>query len=266
MSRTALPRRGLRASAAAGLVAAALAAPAHAALFGDDEARLAILELRQKVDQLNEQQRARQAEQNAQFTEQLNQLRRGLLELSNQFETLRSENARLRGENEQLARAVSETQRQQRDIQQGVEERMRRVEPQKVTVDGAEFSVDPDERRQYEAAMAQLRGGDFAGAANSLGAFQRRYPASGYGHSVLFWLGNAHYGKRDYKEAMAAFRALVAAAPDSPRAPEALLSVANCQSELKDNRGARKTLEELVARYPKSEAALAARERLVAMK
>ncbi len=265
MTRPLLKHR-LPAAIALGLVAAVLTGPAQAALFGDDEARRAILELRQRVDQVAEQQRGRQAEQQAQLTEQLNQLRRGLLDLSGQIDTLRGDNARLRGENEQLMRAVAEVQRQQRDIQQGVEERIRKVEPQRVSVDGTEFSVDPEEKRLYEAAMAPLRAGDFAAASTALAAFQRRYPSSGYAQSVLFWQGNAAYGKRDYKEAIAAFRALVTAAPDHPRAAEALLSIANCQIELKDSRSARKTLEELVARYPKAEAALAARERLTTLK
>ena len=50
----------------------ALSAPAaHAGLFDDDEARRAILDLRQKLEQGNEAQRARQAELNAQMTEQI---------------------------------------------------------------------------------------------------------------------------------------------------------------------------------------------------
>jgi TolA-binding protein len=50
------------------------------------------------------------------------------------------------------------------------------------------------------------------------------------------------------------------------RAPEAALSIANCQLELKDSRAARKTLEDLVRAYPQSEAAAAAKERLVRLK
>ena len=96
--------------------------------------------------------------------------------------------------------------------------------------------------------------------------FQRRYPASGYADSVRFWLGNALYGKRDYKEAIAAFRAFVAAAPENPRAPEALLALANTQAEMKDARGARKTIEDLVKTYPQSEAAQAGKERLASLK
>ena len=28
----------------------------------------------------------------------------------------------------------------------------------------------------------------------------RRYPESGYAHAARFWLGNAHYGKRELRE------------------------------------------------------------------
>jgi tol-pal system protein YbgF len=241
------------------LGAALLASPARAALFEDDEARKAILDLRQRVDQNSEQLKARLAEQ-------VEQLRRSLLDLSNQVEALRTETAKLRGQNEQLARDVAELQRQQKDLKQGIDERMGRFEPQKVTEGGKEFVAEPEERRLYDEAMATLRRGDFAAAATAFTAFQKRYPKSGYAESVLFWLGNAQYGKREYREAMASFRSLIAAAPDSPRAPEAMLSLANCQLELKDSKSARKTLDDLIKAYPKSEAAQAGRERLAAMK
>ena len=58
---------------------------------------------------------------------------------------------------------------------------------------------------------------------------------------------------------------MVANAPDHPRAPEALLAVANCQIESKDPRAARATIGELIKTYPKSEAAQAGRERLAAL-
>ncbi len=253
--------------AAAVVLAALWCAPAaHAGLFDDDEARRAILDLRQKLEQNGEQQRARQAELNTQLLDQIAQLKRSLLDLNAQLESLRADNARLRGQDEQLARDVSELQRRLKDTQQGVEERVRKIEPQKVVVEGKEFTADPEEKRQYDDAIVQLRKGDFAAAAQALSAFQRRWPASGYSHSVLYWLGNAQYGKRDYKEAIASFRALVAAEPEHPRAPEALLSIANCQIELRDTKAARKTIGDLLKAYPASEAAQAGRERLAALK
>jgi tol-pal system protein YbgF len=179
---------------------------------------------------------------------------------------MRGDNASLRGQNEELTRVVSELQRRQKDLQAGLDDRIRKMEPQKVSVDGKEFSADPEEKRQYDEAMDLLRKSDFAGTANALSAFRRRYPASGYNESALFWLGNAQYGVRQYKEAITSFRTLVAGSPDHPKAPEALLAIANCQAELKDSKGARATIGELLKNYPKSEAAQAGRDRLASLK
>jgi tol-pal system protein YbgF len=143
---------------------------------------------------------------------------------------------------------------------------LRQFEPQKVTVDGKEFSADPEEKRQYDEAMGLLRNSDFAGTANALGNFRKRWPSSGYTNSVLFWLGNAQYGTRQYKDAIASFRTLVSSAPDNPKAPEALLAIANCQAELKDVKSARKTIDELIKTYPTAEAAQAGKERLASLK
>ena len=237
----------------------------RAQLFPDNEARKAIVELRAS-EEAQSKRIAELAAANKDLLDQVQQLRRSLLDLNNQLEALRADLARQRGADEQLARDVAELQRRQKDIAQGVDERMRRLEPQKVAVDGKEFLADADEKRQYEEAFALIRGGDFAGAGTALAGFARRYPASGYIDSVRFWLGNAQYGKREYKEAIATFRAFVAGAPDHPRVPEALLAVANCQAEMKDSKGARATLSELVKKFPQSEAAQAGKERLAALK
>lgn len=245
------------------------AAPARAALFEDDEARKAILDLRARVTSMDEQTRKQLTDlsaANAALAEQVQQLRRSLVELNTQLEGLRGELARQRGNDEQLARDVAELQRRQKDLAQGVDERVRKLEPQKVSLDGKEFLADADEKRQYDDAIALLRTGDFDKTAAALAGFLKRYPASGFGESARFWLGNAYYGKRDYKEAIATFRAFVAASPDHARAPEALLALANSQAEAKDVRGARRTIDDLLKQYPKSEAAQAGRERLATLK
>jgi tol-pal system protein YbgF len=247
---------------------ALMAGAAQAQLFPDNEARKAIIELR-ATDEAQAKRLAELAAANKALLDQVQQLlplRSSLLELNNQIEALRAELARQRGANEQLARDVAELQRRQKDIAQGVDDRIRKLEPQKVAVDGKEFLADADEKRQYDEAFALIRSGDFAGAATALNGFARRYPASGYLDSVRFWLGNAHYGRREYKEAIASFRAFVAAAPEHSRVPEALLAVANCQAEMKDTKGARATLADLLKRFPQSEAAQAGKERLAVLK
>jgi tol-pal system protein YbgF len=253
---------------------------ARAALFEDDEARRAILDLRQKVDQMqqrNADQLRKLSEDSTQGSEQLNgqlgQMRRSILELSNLIESLRGELAAVRGQGEQLtremsqlARELAEVQRRQKDIAQGTEERLKKFEPSKVSVDGLEFMAEPGEVRDYDAALAVMRKGDFALALPAFTEFVRRYPVSGYHPSALFWLGNLHYAQRNYKDAMAQYRTLVAAAPAHLRAPEAMLSIANCQIELKETKAARKTLEDLVKAYAQSEAAGVAKTRLAKLK
>lgn len=264
---SAVASRPARLIAAVLCAAAALAAPAaRAGIFDDDEARRAIIELRQKLEQSNEQARARQAEQLKVLNEQVDQLKRGMLELNNQLEQMRNDSAKLRGQNEELTRAVADMQRKQKDIQTGVDDRMRRFEPQKISLDGKEFTVEPDEKRQYDEAMDVLRKSDYAGSASALNAFRKRWPASGYTESALFWLGNAQYGLRQYKEAIGTFRSLVGGSPQHPKAPEALLAIANCQAELKDTKSARRTIDELLKAYPGSEAAQAGKERLASLK
>lgn len=252
-----------RSMLAAALAAAALlSGPAQAALFEDDEARRAILELRQRVEQqrvLLEGELRRSNDENA-------SLRRSLLELQSQIEALRAEIARLRGQDEQMARDLADVQKNQRDIAQGVDERLRKFEPVQVNVDGRDITVEPNEQRDFENALGAFRRGDFVAAQGAFAEFIKRYPNSGYRPTALFWLGNAQYANRDYRGAIANFRALLQQSPDHPRAPEAVLSIANCQIELKDNASARRTLDDLVKAYPQSEAAVAARERLARLR
>lgn len=276
----------------------------HAGLFEDDEARKAILDLRQQVngvrqsvDQVRQSveslrqnidtvqrnvdtvsQNLEQIKQTAQTdrqeiqqggvraAEEASVLRRSLLELQNQLSQVRDEAAALRGANEQLARDLSESQRRQKDMAQALDDRFRVLEPLKVLVDGVEFMAEPAEKKAFDAALALFRKADFAGSQNAFVDFLNRYSQSGYAPSALFWLGNAQYATRDYKEAIVNFRALISRAPDHVRTPEAVLSVANCQVELKDIRGARKTLDDLIKAYPQSEAAVTAKDRLARLK
>lgn len=243
-------------------VAAALSPmAAHAGVFDDDEARRAILDLRQQRVQDNESLNA----QLKALSAQVDVLKRSLLEMNSTIEQLRSELAASRGGSEVLQRDVAELQRKQKDAQTALDERMRKLEPQSLTLDGKTFQVEADEKRDFDEALARLRAADFGAGSAALNGFLKRYPNTGYRESAQYWLGNAYYGLRNYKEAISAFKALVDSAPQHARTPEALLSIANCQVELKDSDAARRVLEQLVKQYPQTEAAQAARDRLLTM-
>jgi len=229
---------------AAGLL---LSMHTHAALFEDTEARRAILDLRERVERQGEE---------------IQNFQRSLLEQQNQFEALREETARLRGEKEELTQEL----RRQQALSQGVDDRLKKFEPTQVKVDGVEFVAEPAESKAYEEALAVFRKGEFVAAVGSFSDFIKRNPKSGYVVPSLFWLGNAQYASRDYTNAIKNFNTLLGKAPNHPRAPEAMLSVANCQLELKDIKAARKTFGEVVKTYPQTEAASAASERLAKLK
>lgn len=231
---------------------------AHAALFEDDEARRAILDLRQKLD-VTQQGLKSQADEIA-------VLRRALFELQNQIEALKAEQSSLRGANEQLLRELTDIQLKQKDVLQTVDTRLSKFEPVKVVLDGLEFQADPAEKREFETALAVFRTGDFAAAQNSLLSFLRKYPSSGYASSSLFWLGNAQYATKDYKESIVNFKKLLSIAPQHTRAPEAMLAISNCLVELKDIKAAKKAMEDLVKQYPASEAAQTAKDRLARLR
>ena len=235
---------------------------AHAGLFEDDEARKAILEMRLRLDVSQ----SRLTEELRKANEDNAQLRRSLLDLSGQIELLRGELARMRGQGEQYARDLAEVQRTQKDLSLGVDERLRKFEPTKISVDGREFVADPAQKQEFDAALAVLRKGDFASAQTAFSNFLNRYPQSGFKAPALFWLGNAQYALRNYKDAITNFRLLVATDPEHVRAPEAVLAIANCQVELKDIKAARKTLEDLIKAYPQSEASTVANDRLSRLK
>lgn len=253
---------------------------AHAGLFDDDEARKAILELRQQVSSLNATINNNLSAAQQRSAEEIAQLRKSLFELQNQIDRQKTDISQLRGDNEVLARNLAELQVRLKDMlqtseqklqaaeqrSQAVEQKLTKLEPVKVTLDAREFMADPAEKRDFDAAFALFRAGDFVKSQKALFDFIQRYPSSGYAPSALYWLGNAQYSNRDYKEAIINFRSMIAKNPDHIRAPEAMLSVANCQLEMKDTKSAKKTLEDLMKIYPKSEAAFAGAERLRALK
>lgn len=261
---------------ACGLLLALLAAamPAQAQLFGgDDQARRAIIELRERVEanrltaeQANQALQQQQTELTQRLDEELLGLRRNLVEIGAQNDALRRELAELRGHNERLAHLVAELQRQQRDWQAQLDQRLRPLEPITVTVEGVEFQTRPEEVQAFDAAMVVLRASDFERAARLFGEVVAQFPRSGYVVPALYWQGNAQYAARQHAAAVETFRRMIAASPRHPRVPDALLGIANAHIAQRDNRAARAALQELIQAHPNTEAAAVARERITRLR
>src|SRR5690625_2275082 len=194
--------------------------------FSDDEARRAILQLREKLQQINKQ----------------NQQARLLL--ADQIEMLRQEVAQLRGEVETLS-WQSGAHRTQDSIQ----------------IASHAFS-DPQEQVSYETAMDLYRNGQYQEAASALSAFIDAYPESTYNDDARFYEGSSLFATKKFSAAIQRLKILVDRYPESPRAPDALMVIASSQVEANDLDSAQKTLETIVANYPESKAAETAKGRL----
>ena len=278
------------------LLFALLAQTTNAALFDDDEARRRIADTNVRLGQIQRELDDRLSVIEVQLKSG------GLVDLANQIEQLKGDLARLRGQIEVLTYELSESQKRQRDLYVDLDSRMRKVEtaqaapPPAATAQpaapdpsapvagslpppGVSAPVPPGaavvppiamvrpsdsaaEQRAYDAALDLFKRGDYGGAIGAFNGFVRTYPRTALSSSAQYWIGNAHYARRDYRAAITAQRTLIANYPDSTKVPDALLNIASAQGELGDNAGMRRTLEEIVAKHPQSEAAGKARQRL----
>ncbi|MGB3289015.1 MAG: tol-pal system protein YbgF [Burkholderiaceae bacterium] len=204
----------------------AFSAPAQA--FSDDEARRAILELREQIKQLTEQNR------------------QARLQLADQMETMQHEMASMRGQLEQLNWRTDVDKRSSQDQSGG----------------NAAKVADPQEQAAYEAAMGLFRSGKYKEAASSFATFLEAYPNSQLAPEARFYQGSSRYASKDFKGSIQGLNAMIKATPQDPRAPDALLVVAASQIELNDMAGAKNSLQKIVKDYPQTSAAETAKSRL----
>lgn len=249
------------------LAGAALLAPqfASAQLFGDNEARRAIIDMRGKVEALSRALEERTTEL-AERIDRLEQTARGQLDLQNQIEALRQDVAKLRGQLEVQANDLAQNQRRQKDLYSDLDTRLKPFEPTKIEIDGKMVLVEPEEQKTFDAAMTRFRAGDFGAAVSDFGLLRKRWPNSGYMPEALFWMGSAQFAQKDLKGSIATQQALISKYPEDKRVPDAMLGIGIAQIDSGDKKSARKTFENLIARHKDSAAAKIARERLSALK
>jgi len=233
------------------LVSAALFATAPVHALADNEARKAILELRQQLRETTAKMNAQLSAQRRQLQEMSEQNIRVRLQLADQIERLQREVMQLRGELEQVARP-----------QPGGTDRQAGTGNASGSANASTRVADPQEQNAYDDAIDLYRNGDYRAASESLSAFVMLY-----GHSTLvptarFYLGSSLYAIKDYSGAIAQLQTLIDQHPQSARAPDALLVIAGSQFELNDRAASKVTLQRIVTDYANTPAAETAARRL----
>jgi tol-pal system protein YbgF len=211
------------------------------ALFSDDDARKAILDLRKTMAA-------------TQF------------ELQSQIERLRADNAELRGKLERLEKQGEDMSSSQKTYYQDLDTRLGNFEPRTVTIEGVSGIVQPDEKKAYDDALKAFQAGSLKKADEGFSAFAKKYPNSPYLPLALFWSGNSKYANKDYTGAIAQLQSLIKRFPTHPRIPGAMLTLGNAQLESGNKATAKKTFSEIVSKYPDTEAAKEAQQLIAATK
>ena len=91
-------------------------------------------------------------------------------------------------------------------------------------------------------------------------------PHSAYAPEALYWQGNAFFALQSYQEAAAVEDQMIRTFSSSSRVPDAMLSLASSQTALGNMRAAYSTYESLAKRFPASEQAKIAAERMKELK
>ena len=241
------------------LAATAFTVPtAQAAMFDDDVARARIEDLRKRVEATAKL-----------VDERLSRLedRRALVELASQIEALRADIARMRGQLEVLQNQAESADKRGKDLYVDIDTRLRKLEQPRESAaapdkPSPETGVPQSESRAYEAALNQFKLGNYPLAISAFQGFLVTYPSSKLAPSAQYWIGNAHFAQRDYKQAIAAQQRVISAWSDDAKAPDAMLNIASAQEALGDRRSAQRTLESLLMKYPGTPAAASAKQRL----
>jgi tol-pal system protein YbgF len=183
-----------------------------------------------------------------------------LVQLAQRVDSLQNDVRTLRGRVEELQNANEALRKQQRDLYADLDQRLKTAPP--APVPGAAGATGGDEQTQYDRAFEQLKTGDYAAAITSFRAVAAAYPQGQLADNTQYWLGEAYYVTRDYANATAAFERVLSGWPTSRKAPDALLKLGYTQIEQRRPDVGRTTLEQVVSRYPGTDAARLAAERL----
>jgi len=247
-------------------------------------------------------QRVSTADRLTALEQQLSAMRSGNLDLLNQVGELRTEVQTLRAQIEELQQKLDQQQQSSRNQYLDLDGRLNRLEsaapavppaspstaaPSAASVPAATSGAQPpppiqdsaprvygdasaiarvnDERGAYNTAFDALKAGRYADAARAFQGFLEQYPNGVFAPNAQYWLGESYYVTQNYALALEQFQALLGQHPTHDKAAGALLKVGLCHYGLRQLDAAEAALARVIQRYPGTEAARTADDRLRAI-
>jgi len=111
--------------------------------------------------------------------------------------------------------------------------------------------------QEYAGALATFRAREHGQAVLDFIDFMAKYPKHPLAGNAQYWIGEAYWAQRDYRQALVEFEKVFEHGPG--KAPDALLKIGLCHLRLSDVPRAQQAWQRVVNEYPKSESAVMAR-------
>jgi len=122
----------------------------------------------------------------------------------------------------------------------------------------------PDEgpTAMYQQGMAALNADRHELASQAFRSILENYPEHGLSDNALYWLGESHYDRSMFNQALPLFQDVLTKYPLGNKVPDAMVKVALCFHNLGKLNQAHSILQQVIEIYPQSEAASVAATRL----
>jgi tol-pal system protein YbgF len=189
-----------------------------------------------------------------------------VVDMAQKLEASQAEIRTLRGRIDEIQNNEEGLKRQQRELYSDLDKRLTAATAGGAGSDGGASpgagGSAATEQAAYSQAFDALKASNYPAAIAGFNSFLQTYPNSPIAENAQYWLGEAHYAKGEYDQAAQSFRTVGERWPNSRKSPDALLKLGFSQIEMKRYADARVTLADVTRKFPDSDAAKLAAERL----
>jgi len=211
-----------------------------------------------------------------------------LVDLLIRLDTVQAELQNMRGDIEVINHSLDDIKKRQRDLYIDVDRRLVQMErgvkgasasssstttassasvtTSTVTSTPASTTSSKGEQKLYQQAFNLLRELQYDKSIAAFNKFITAYPTGRYAHIAQYWVGEANYAQRNFKQAIKAYHSLILNYSKSPKVAEALLKIGYSYYELNDIKKSKLNLKKLVKLYPETTEASQAKNKLQRIK
>lgn len=129
-----------------------------------------------------------------------------------------------------------------------------------------EEAVQETPEALYATAKQSFEKGEYEKARELFRSFLKKYPKSEKADSAQFWLGEIYYHEKWYEKAILEYQKVIEGSPQGKTTPSALLKQGLAFLNLGDNANAGLILKELIRKFPDSNEANVAKNKLKTLK